>query len=144
MAIGARLREERKRLKMTQAGFADAGGISVSALKLYEGDERDPGAQCLYELSTVGLDVQYVVTGIRSKTALGTDEQVLLEGYRALDAATRKRILAFVLTETGPVAVREKIKKIAEPQQGQQIVIASGTGTQAAGRKIINKGNHEE
>lgn len=128
MAIGKRLREERKRLKMTQAEFADAAQIGVSTLKLYEGGERDPGAICMYELSTIGLDVQYVVTGVRSNVALAADEHILLDGYRDLDAATKKRMLAFVLTESGPVAARKEIQKVSAKQGGQ-----------AAGRDINNK-----
>lgn len=137
MAIGSRLKEERKRLKMTQAEFAAAGGIGVSALKLYEGEERDPGAQCLFELSASGLDAQYVITGIRSKNALAADEQLLLEGFRDLDAKTKKRVLAFILTEAGPEEVSRKIKqKVAEQGQTQLTVTATGRGAQAAGRDI--------
>lgn len=141
MAIGARLKEERKRLKMTQAEFAEAGGIGVSALKLYEGEDRDPGAQCLYELSTIGLDAQYVITGIRSKTALASDEKLLLDGYRSLDLATRKHTLAFVLTESGPAAVSRKIKELVADQAQKQIAVnAIGDGAIAAGKKITNRG----
>lgn len=138
VAIGERLREERKRLKMTQAVFAQTGGIGVSALKMYEGNEREPGALFLSEVANAGADVQYIITGVRSKTALASDEQVLLNGYRELDQATRKRLLAFVLTESGPVAIQKQIKEKATEQALTQIVTASGVGTQAAGKKIVN------
>lgn len=131
MAIGERLREERKRLKMTQAVFAQNGGIGVSALKMYEGNERDPGALFLAEIASAGADVQYIVTGVRSNSALAADEQVLLEGYRGLDASTKRRALAFMLTESGPVAIQKKIK--------EKSVVASNGG-QAAGRDIVNSG----
>lgn len=141
MAIGERLREERKRLRMTQVEFADAGSIGVSTLKLYENGDRDPGAAFLAELSENGVDVQYVVTGIHSNTPMAADEQVLLDGYRTLDPATRKRLLAFVLTESGPLDVSRKIKeKTAEPSV---TVTAKGKGAQAAGKKIVNRGRDE-
>lgn len=144
MTIGERLREERKRLKMTQAVFSEKGGIGVSALKLYEGNERDPGAAFLYEISTEGADAQYIVTGIRSKSALSSDEQVLLDGYRSLDPATKKRMLAFVLTESGPIAIKKKIKeKVAESARGNVTVTATGRGAQAAGNNIVNRGKNE-
>jgi transcriptional regulator with XRE-family HTH domain len=111
VAIGERLREERKRLKMTQAEFSDVGGIGISTLKLYEGNDRDPGALCLQSLAQHGVDVQYVVTGQRSKVVLAADEQLLLDGFRALDAGTKRRMLAFALTESGPVAIQKKIKE---------------------------------
>lgn len=142
MAIGERLREERKRLKMTQAVFAQLGGIGVSSLKLYEGNEIDPGSLFLSTIAAEGVDVQYVITGNRSTNALASDEQVLLDGYRELDPATRKRLLAFVLTESGPVAVQKKIREKATATQSQVTVTATGRGAQAAGKKIINKAAH--
>lgn len=143
MAIGERLREERKRMKMTQAAFAELGGIGVSALKLYEGNEREPGGLFLHEISELGADVQYIVTGIRSNSALAADEQVLLDGYRSLDKATRKRLLAFVLTESGPSEVSRLIKeKVIEAGSKTVTVTATGRGAQAAGKKIVNRGKN--
>lgn len=111
MATGERLREERKRLKMTQAVFAERGGIGVSALKMYEGNEREAGSSFLTAIASEGADAQYILTGIRSNSALAADEQILLDGYRALDPATRKRMLAFILTESGPAEVSRQIKE---------------------------------
>ena len=139
MAIGERLREERKRLKVTQAVFAELGGIGVSALKMYEGNEREPGALFLAAIAGEGCDAQYIITGDRSSNALAADEQVLLDGYRALDPVTKKRTLAFVLNESGPVAIQKKIKEKAAATQHQITVTANGMGAQAAGGKIINK-----
>lgn len=141
MAIGERLREERKRLHLTQVEFAEAGSIGVSTLKLYENGERDPGAAFLAELAENGVDVQYVITGIHSNTAMAADEQVLLDGYRTLDPATRKRLLAFVLTESGPLEVSRKIKE--KTAEGSITVTAKGRGAQAAGKKIVNRGRDE-
>lgn len=124
LTTGERLREERKRLGVTQADFAKAGGIGVSSLKLYEGDDGEPGAIFLGKIANIGADIQYVVTGVRSATTLAADEQVLLDGYRALDPATRRRMLAFMLTESGPVAVQKKIKEavsVADKYRGAKI-----------------------
>lgn len=141
VTIGERLREERKRLKMTQAEFAVAGGIGVSALKLYENSDRDAGSTFLSAIASEGADVQYILTGTRSSLALGADEQVLLDGFRDLDQATKKRLLAFVLTESGPVAIRKKIKeKSAEhasstaSAKGKNAVAINGDGN-AVGNK---------
>lgn len=109
---------------MTQAVFAQVGGIGVSALKMYEGNEREPGALFLAAIANAGADVQYIVTGTPSASAVSADEQVLLDGYRALDPATRRRMLAFMLTESGPVAVQKKIKEavsVADKYRGAKI-----------------------
>lgn len=118
MAIGDRLREERKKLKATQAEFAQLGGIGVSALKMYEGNDREPGAIFLAEIAEAGIDVQYVITGQHSNGALTPDERVLLDGYRSLDPMTRRRMLAFMLTESGPVAVQKKIQEKTATSSG--------------------------
>ena len=90
-------------------------------------------------IASTGADIQYIVTGVRSTTALVPDEQVLLDGYRELDAPTKRRMLAFVLTEAGPVAIRKKIKEmVAKQEQSQQTITATGKGAQAAGRDIKN------
>lgn len=130
---------------MTQAVFAQTGGIGLSALKMYEGDERDPGALFLAAIGNAGADVQYIVTGIRSSSIFAADEQLLLEGYRALDPTTKRRMLAFMLTESGPLAVQKSIKeKTAPAVQSQITVTATGRGAQAAGKKIINRGSNGE
>lgn len=126
MAIGERLREERKKLNLTQAVFAQLGGIGVSALKMYEGNEREPGALFLAAISHEGADVQYIVTGNPSSTAITPDEQVLLDGYRALDPATRRRMLAFMLGGSDPAP--------GQTQKSKTVNVTS----QSAGRDIKN------
>lgn len=121
MAAGERLKEERKRLKMTQDAFADAGGIAVSTLKLYENGDREAGCGFLSAIAERGADAQYIVTGVRSTTNLAADEQVLLDGFRELDDVTKRRLLAFVLTESGPVAVQKKIKEASAKYAGAKI-----------------------
>lgn len=143
MATGERLREERKRLKMTQADFAKVGGIGVSSLKLYEGNEGDPGAQFLAAIGGAGADVQYIVVGARSNTALAADEQILLESYRSLDSLNKRQALARMLTESGPAAVSRKLDEIVTDQAKKKITVnAIGNGAQAAGKKIVIKGEN--
>lgn len=129
VSFGDRLRQERDRLRLNQTAFAATGGVTKKTQMLYEAGDRFPDARYLAAVHEIGCDVRYVVTGLRDAPPaemLTSDEQVLLDGYRALDAATRKRLLAFVLGGQQP--------------QGStsQYVISSGSG-QAAGRKIINK-----
>jgi transcriptional regulator with XRE-family HTH domain len=143
LAIGERLREERKRLKMTQADFAQRGEIGLSSLKLYEGNEGEPGALFLASIARLGADVQYIVTGTPSASVFSPDEQVMIDEYRAMDVMTKRRALAFMLTEAGPISVQKTIKeKVSEQAQNQFTVTATGRGAQAAGKKIVNRGKN--
>lgn len=63
---GARLREERERLKLTQDSFAIACGVSRRAQVTYEADERSPDARYLEAASKFGVDIAYVVYGART------------------------------------------------------------------------------
>lgn len=130
VSFGVRLREERERLRLNQTAFAATGGVTKKTQMLYEAGERFPDVRYLAAVQEIGCDVRYVVTGLRDvppAETLAPDEQVLLDGYRNLDPATRKRLMAFVLGGEPP------------PGSGSQCIIASGVGTQAAGRKIVNK-----
>lgn len=64
--IGDRLREERERLKMTQPVFAEAAGARKRTLIDWEKGASSPTAVQLSALSTIGVDVTYVVTGSRA------------------------------------------------------------------------------
>ncbi|SFJ25217.1 helix-turn-helix domain-containing protein [Albimonas pacifica] len=62
--MGIRLREERKRLGLTQIQLAEHGGVSLSSQKLYE-KGRSPACTYLAVLDGIGVDVLYVLTGRR-------------------------------------------------------------------------------
>ena len=64
--ITQRLREERVRLKLTQAELATYGGVRVNAQTTYEGGRRVPNAIYLAGVAKAGVDVLYVVTGRRN------------------------------------------------------------------------------
>lgn len=71
-------------------------------------------------VAATGVDVRYIITGRRDgppPEALAPDERVLLDGYRALDPATRKRLLAFVLGGESTASA-------------PKVVVHGGTGTQ--------------
>lgn len=68
--FGARLREERERLGMTQDAFAEACGVRRRAQAHYEAGERTPDATYLEAAGRLGVDVWYVVLGERSTSDL--------------------------------------------------------------------------
>ncbi len=61
-----RLKEERTRLGFSQADFAVLAGVQRRAQVNYEAGERSPDADYLQKISTVGVDVGYLITGSRS------------------------------------------------------------------------------
>ncbi|WP_334046567.1 helix-turn-helix transcriptional regulator [Burkholderia cepacia] len=81
--IGERLKEERGRLEMNQTQFAAIAGVGKTTQINYESGNRLPDAGYLASLAKIGLDVQYVVTGVRSSVALTPDERELVERFRA-------------------------------------------------------------
>lgn len=65
MTIGARLREERSRLGVSQTELAVACGIAKNTQLNYEKDERSPDAKYLAAVEALGMDVYYVLVGKR-------------------------------------------------------------------------------
>ncbi len=64
--IGERLLEERLRLGFTQQGIADAiGGVRLSVVH-YENGRSSPAAETLSAMEAIGIDVRYVLTGMRN------------------------------------------------------------------------------
>ncbi|NWE48704.1 helix-turn-helix domain-containing protein [Pseudomonas gingeri] len=62
-SFGFRLKEERQRLALRQADFAQKASVSVSTQRLYEHDRRTPRAIYLANITRIGVDVLYVLTG---------------------------------------------------------------------------------
>ena len=65
MGIGERLKEERERLGLNQTEFAALAGASKNSQYNYEKGERSPDANYLAAAAKQGVDVLYVVTGLR-------------------------------------------------------------------------------
>ena len=66
MSFGVRLKEERKRLAMTQEQLANLGDLSVQSYRKYESEKLLPNAKYLGLIARVGVDIQYLLTGHRS------------------------------------------------------------------------------
>ncbi|WP_122664350.1 helix-turn-helix domain-containing protein [Pseudomonas viridiflava] len=75
--IGQRLKEERLRLKLSQSALGSIGGVETNAQGNYENGLRYPRADYLSRIAKGGIDVAYVVTGLRLpliKKESGVDE----------------------------------------------------------------------
>lgn len=68
--IGKRLRQERKRLKLTQSALGAIGGVEANAQGHYESGQRLPRADYLFRIAAAGVDISRVVTGIDSKNRM--------------------------------------------------------------------------
>lgn len=75
--VGDRLREERMRLSMNQAEFGEASKAHRNTVMRYEAGVRKPDVRYLAEIEKVGVDVTYVLTGIRKSVQLIDVTQVV-------------------------------------------------------------------
>ena len=62
-SIGERLKEERKRLGLSQTELCDLTGITRKTLFSYETDERSPNALFLAALYEHDFDINYILKG---------------------------------------------------------------------------------
>jgi transcriptional regulator with XRE-family HTH domain len=80
--IGNRLRSERERLGLNQEDFAERGQVRRNTQSNYEKGDRSPDANYLAAIAAMGVDVQYVITGVRAAAAgLSADQSALLDAY---------------------------------------------------------------
>lgn len=109
--MGLRLKEERKRLGKTQEELAEAGGVRRLSQIQYENETTAPSTRYLSGIAAVGVDLSYVLLGLRLRSGQLTHEQeeridkksfAMIERYAQiqpngqLDAETR-RVLYRVL-----------------------------------------------
>jgi transcriptional regulator with XRE-family HTH domain len=91
MSLGVRLRQERKRIGLTQEEFAALGGVKRVSQHFYEQDVRVPDMSYLMSLKAGGVDVWFLISGSRIQPA--TDGQlprsVYVSAFRAVDELGR-------------------------------------------------------
>lgn len=63
--FGERIKEERRRLKLGQDAFGEAGGVKKQAQFNYEKGERFPDVRYLAGIDSIGADVLYIITNRR-------------------------------------------------------------------------------
>lgn len=83
--ISKRLALERERLGLEQADIRDKLNIALATISRYENAKRLPDLGIAKELSELGYDMAYVITGKRldeSSSDLTDDEMQVLELYR--------------------------------------------------------------
>ncbi|MDE9589907.1 helix-turn-helix domain-containing protein [Xenorhabdus bovienii] len=94
-SIGERLKEIRSKMGLNQTDFGALVGYSRNAQAYYERNERSPDAKYLAALANLGIDVMYVLTGIKSDLPkITVEEQKLIEHYRAMSEESRANMRA--------------------------------------------------
>ncbi len=78
--IGRRLLEERTLLGLTQQGLADAIGGSRLSIVHYENGRTSPAAETLAAMEAAGVDVRYVLVGMRN-TPSGIDRERFRQAF---------------------------------------------------------------
>lgn len=93
LLIGARLREERKLMSLSQAEFAALAGATRISQGAYENGKYMPNLEYLILLAQHGVDIGYIVTGVRHDGRLGNDQVTILKCYDQMDDSNRVAFL---------------------------------------------------
>ncbi len=92
MNIGERIREERLRLGLSQVDFGGITRVSKTTQFNYESGDRSPDANYLMMAANAGVDVMYVLTGVRTAgdaAKLSPRETLLLDHFNKLSEEDR-------------------------------------------------------
>lgn len=76
MTIGNRLKEERERIAMTQPAFAEYANTTKKTQIDYEKDKTPPKGSYLAKVAELGVDVGYVITGLRAENVAHTPTEL--------------------------------------------------------------------
>lgn len=94
---GIRLREERLRLGLSQAKFAELMGKKSLAVLRYEKGERSLSLDDLDMLHRAGVDIWFLITGQRTGVVpLPESEQEILKLFHQVEPSQRGTLLTLV------------------------------------------------
>ena len=91
-----RLKEEREAKSLTQPQFAVLGGVKIGAQGLYETGKSVPTLDYLFMLADHGVDVGYLVTGIRASVPLAAENGRFLARFLQLSDRERRAVARLV------------------------------------------------
>lgn len=108
MSLALRLKEERLAKKYSQKALSEIGGITTRSYINYEKGISVPDSKYLAKWAIAGIDIQYVVTGVRSTQALTEAEQRLINCFKRADASKKAAIMAVAESQA------EELPKVAK------------------------------
>ncbi len=125
-SLSMRLKEERKRLGMTQQEIADKVSITRETWSRYESAKIAPGSEVLLNLVNLGVDTNYILTGDRiisidslsSSSAMTTAEET--GNYKAGIQLTQQELELIhcyrKVSEDGKKSIEDIAKLLATQQ----------------------------
>ncbi len=128
-----RLKEERKRLKLTQAAAGSIAGVTRETWSRYEGGSVSPGMEALEAFALAGADVQYVLTGLRGSTPPTTRERLFLEQFRRSTEVQQDEALRALLGGQASASSQHTFKEVGQYIHGS--VNQSGLTLNVGGSK---------
>lgn len=96
--IGGRIVAEREKLGLSQIDLRLKTGVSKSTQIKYEGGSSYPDAEYLVTLDKIGLDVMYILTGLKSYEAMPNEYQNLIDAYTDAPAMLKRAAFAVLLS----------------------------------------------
>ncbi|HFF6188389.1 TPA: helix-turn-helix domain-containing protein [Stenotrophomonas maltophilia] len=142
MSVGLRLKEERKRLGLTQEAMGVACGVTKRTQIFYEMDSVGASAAYLTAAYELGVDVVYLLTGTRER--LSKSDTDLLNAWRNASASARSAVMAALcgVTPAATAAPRTSFENTSIGQQisgdvdlrGQKIVVKVPKGSKKTAR----------
>ncbi|MDT3491966.1 MULTISPECIES: helix-turn-helix domain-containing protein [Stenotrophomonas maltophilia group] len=142
MSVGLRLKEERKRLGLTQEAMGVACGVTKRTQIFYEMDSVGASAAYLTAAYELGVDVVYLLTGTRER--LSESDTDLLNAWRNASASARAAVMAALcgVTPAAAAAPRTSFENTSIGQQisgdvdlrGQKIVVKAPKGSKKTAR----------
>ncbi|MGF1549503.1 MAG: helix-turn-helix domain-containing protein [Sphingomonadaceae bacterium] len=115
--------EERKRLGLKQAEFAELVGTDVPKQSLYENDKRDLRGDYLARLAEARVDILYVLTGARGEASWSQPgANALLGAYLSLPPNLQDALVDFA-------------RRLADHSAGAEMRTLHGTKSEYRGRE---------
>ncbi|WP_426577145.1 helix-turn-helix domain-containing protein [Xenorhabdus stockiae] len=79
--------------KLTQSELADIGEVHKNTQGNYENNQKFPDSKYLEKIAALGIDILYIITGVRSaQTGMSREEQKLIEHYRTMSEKYRENL----------------------------------------------------
>ncbi len=103
LGFGARLKQERKRLKMSQAEFAQVGGVGRLAQLQYEAEVTAPTTRYLSLIASSGADLSYLVLGMHfneGRLTVAQEERINEKTIEWIDAYAETQPDGRISTDT--------------------------------------------
>jgi len=133
MEICVRLKEERERIGLSQTEFGRLGGAGKTTVISWERGTAFPNAAFLAAVAAEGVDVQYVITGIRSAVALSKDEVELLDRFRAASLEVKAAAIGALTAGANQKAAVTRQTMVFHREVGQPVNVEGDLHQKKAG-----------